>query len=199
MQTIKNIHQSDDLIVCADGGATYAVDFGLTPHAVVGDFDSLAPELLEKLKKEKTTIINYPSEKDQTDAELAIFYAVSEGCKNIILFAAFGNRIDHFLAILFYIAKKQKAGIKFHILENNQELFLVDKAITLSGKIGDFVSLIPLQGDVIGITTKALKYSLENATLKFGETRGVSNEFIDSTAKISITSGLLLVIQTKSG
>jgi thiamine pyrophosphokinase len=64
----------------------------------------------------------------------------------------------------------------------------------LDGKPGDTVSLIPLGGDTEGITTQWLEYPLEDETLYFGSTRGISNVLLDENATVFIKKGLLLCI-----
>jgi len=48
-----------------------------------------------------------------------------------------------------------------------------------------------------GVTTKGLVYKLDNADLSFGTGLGVSNEFNDEKAVISVRKGLLLVFLSK--
>ncbi|MGI6468137.1 MAG: hypothetical protein ACOX0Q_03810 [Syntrophomonadaceae bacterium] len=39
--------KGSDLIICADGGANYAHEMGLIPAYIVGDMDSIRPEVKE--------------------------------------------------------------------------------------------------------------------------------------------------------
>ncbi|MFO3796054.1 MAG: thiamine diphosphokinase, partial [Anaerolineales bacterium] len=41
--------QEGDILIGADGGTRHLLALGLSPHAVIGDFDSLSPELLRFL------------------------------------------------------------------------------------------------------------------------------------------------------
>ena len=57
----------------------------------------------------------------------------------------------------------------------------------------EIVSLLPVTGDVHGVRTEGLRWPLTAETLRLGDTRGVSNEPLATTATVSIEAGLLLV------
>ena len=67
----------------------------------------------------------------------------------------------------------------------------------LSGAIGDTVSLIPVSGDVSGVTTYNLQYPLDNETLFVGPARGISNVMADASAQVTVGEGLLLCVYTE--
>jgi thiamine pyrophosphokinase len=197
VKSVRNHLRKTDTIICADGGTIYAVSFGLKPDIYIGDLDSISPSLHKKLQKEKIEWHTYPKEKDETDSELALEYAIKNGFTEIILFAVFGNRVDHVLANLTMFAKLQSKKVHIKIIEGNQELFFVKSKLVLQGKIGEYVSLIPMQTEVT-VSTKNLKWELADSVLEYGKTRGISNEFAKRTAEISVKKGTLLVIHTRS-
>lgn len=188
-ETIK----TTDTIICADGGVKHAVFFGLKPEVVIGDFDSTPKSLQKKLKQQKIPLLTYPADKDETDSELALSYAIEKGYKEIIIFAADGDRTDHMLANMLFFASLTNVSIL--VIKQKEKLFFVSQSLLLTGKKGDTVSLLPLQKDAIGIVTKGLQYALQNETLFFGKPRGVSNVMTGKKATIRVTKGMLLVIQ----
>ncbi len=195
---LKKFVRSSDSIICADGGAEYALDAGLTPGIVLGDFDSLPQKFLKILKDLNTPTEKFPTDKDATDSELAVSFAIKSGFKNIILFGVLGDRIDHQEANITYLAHiSQERSIEIQIIDKSQILSFATYEHSLKGKIGDTVSLIPLSGEVKGVTTQGLKWELYKDTLEFGATRGVSNVFIKSKAHISVQKGILLVVQQR--
>ena len=107
-----------------------------------------------------------------------------------------GTRLDHMMANLTLFAEQR--DIQITIVEPEQAIYVVKSSLTLTGKKGEYVSLIPFKGDVNGVSTKGLKWTLQNETLYFGKTRGISNEFIGETATISIKRGVLLAIKLES-
>ena len=71
--------------------------------------------------------------------------------------------------------------------------------LELDGAAGDLLSLLPIGGDAVGVTTRGLVYPLHDETLHMGQARGVSNVFESATAHVWLRSGLLLVIHTQTG
>ncbi|MBF0302341.1 MAG: thiamine pyrophosphokinase, partial [Desulfamplus sp.] len=70
------------------------------------------------------------------------------------------------------------------------------RSIYVNGKPGELLSIISVTEEVRGITLKGLEYPLDDATLTFGSSKGISNVFNTETAHISLKYGILLI--TKS-
>ena len=68
------------------------------------------------------------------------------------------------------------------------------EAVTLAGSPGDLVSLLPLGGDARGVTTAGLTWVLARDTLRFGYSRGVSNEMSGDQARVQLEEGYLWVV-----
>ncbi len=76
---VKNAIKNAELIVAADSGAEKAYSLGITPHVLVGDFDSISKKHLDLLKLKNIEIVSSHSEKDETDTEMAMQVAVKKG------------------------------------------------------------------------------------------------------------------------
>jgi len=183
-----------DLVICANGGAQHALDLGLAPDVVIGDLDSLDSDLQARLEGEGCQFLVHPTRKDETDLELALRYAVDHGADEILLLGALGGRMDQTLANVLLLALPELAGIKTRVVAGDQEMFLIRDQVLIEGQVGDTVSLLPIAGDVTGITTEGLEYPLQRGTLKFGSTLGVSNVLTAPMARIQEERGLLLCI-----
>lgn len=185
--------QPGDLLLAADGGARNCLEAGLTPDTVIGDLDSLDEPILEALASAGTKILRFPSRKDYTDLELAIQHAVELGAESITLVAALGARWDQTFANVLLAASNP--GIQIKILDGNQEISFLRSGenIQISGQAGDTVSLISLSAQAKGIRTENLEYPLQDETLRFGSTRGVSNTLLQSPASVFLENGLLMV------
>ncbi len=185
-----------DFIVCADGGARFAVALGLRPQVVIGDLDSLDHSLRAQLQEEGCQLVVHSSRKDETDTELAIKYALAQGAQEILILAALGGRLDHALANVLLLAMPDLDGVRARIVDEGQEVILVKNEIAIEGQVGDLVSLLPLTGDVAGIYTEGLEYALQGGYLRFGLARGISNVMTASTARVRIEppGNLLLAI-----
>ena len=184
-----------DLIICADGGFEHAKKMKILPSVVVGDFDSITSEAYDELAKSNIKIKTYPVEKDETDTEIAVKYAVEKKCREILLIAALGSRFDHSYANISLLKYIMDSGSKGIILNKHNEIHLINNELELRGKPGDKLSLLPITQKVCGVTTIGLYYELEDAELIYGNSFGVSNEFVDDTAIITIGKGLILVIK----
>jgi len=194
---LKSILESCNLIICADGGANHVVNCGLVPDALIGDLDSVNKGVLENLRDRGTKIIKHPREKDYTDTQLAIDYAIEAGAHEIVLLCSLGDRIDHSLANILLLVKLAMMNVKAYIINEKNTVYITNKEIHLRGKIGDIVSLIPVGGDVRGVFTEGLQYKLSGNTMVLGDPVGISNVFTCEEITIKIESGFLLVIKSK--
>ena len=183
-----------DLVIAANGGAKSAVDRGWLPDVVVGDMDSVDDATFRRLEARGCEILRFPRAKDETDLELALLEAVRRGAARITVLGALGGRVDHTLANLLLLALPALEGVSVRVLEGDTEIALVQDRAEIQGRIGDTVSLIPVSGDAVGITTVGLKWALCDGTLRFGLARGVSNVMTAPSATISLRHGLLLAI-----
>ena len=190
----KKIIKKDDCLIAVDGGAKYILELRFIPNVIIGDMDSIDPKLLKKFKS-----IKYPRKKDKTDFELAIDYCLENIFKEIIIFGILGDRIDHLIANIFLLAKVQteNRSIKIKIIEGKKEIYVLKKEITINGKVGDEVSIIPVSEKLEGVTTDGLYYRLIDDTLFFGSTRGISNVLNKTSAKIIVTDGIALIIHLR--
>lgn len=80
------------------------------------------------------------------------------------------------------------AGCRMHILHPGEPSTV--RPIRPGGKI----SLLPLMGDVHGITLHGFQYPLQDATLPFGSSRGISNVISAETGTVRLTAGVLLCV-----
>lgn len=188
-----------DFIICADGGAEYARQLGLTPDLIIGDLDSISAQTLQAMQKKGVGIRRYPQAKDQTDLELALDEGIRHAEKEILVLTAFGGRVDQFLANVFVLVRYLRKGIRLSIADGKQKIWLVQgpDEMTLTGDVDDTFSVIPLGAKVTGVDLSGLAWPLENAVLEMGTTRAVSNKFKSMTAKVKIKSGTALVVHIK--
>ena len=183
----------DDFIIAADGGTRHALNLGLVPSVIIGDLDSLGSVKLPA----GIEILQFPADKDETDLELALLYAREHGYKEILLIGALGGRIDQTLGNLSLLSDPAWDGIDVRMDDGADEVFFARNQVQVEGRIGEIVSLIPWHGDVTGVCTKGLRWSLHNETLIAHQTRGISNELLAEIAHVEIENGLLLIIHTR--
>lgn len=184
-----------DLVIAADSGAQTALQLGLTPAIVVGDFDSLAVAP-DTLKAQGCQLIEVSAEKDETDTELAINTAIQQGASEITLLGGLGGqRFEHSIANILLIVDY---ALPIRIIDGPSTCWLLrgPGSTIITGQPGDLLSLFPLTADAHGVRTSNLYYPLHEETLRFGRPRGISNVLTTTQAQVSVEQGILLVIQT---
>ena len=186
-------------VIGIDGGTQHIINAGVMPTTILGDFDSIDATLLNTLLEQGVQAHRYPSEKNETDLELALLLATENPLwlhEEIGLFGVLGGRLDQTLANIMLLAHPQLQNRTVKLIAQHQTAWLISDQGTIHGQVGDLVSLIPLGGDCQIETTHNLRWPLHNEPLYFGPARGVSNELIAPTAELSLSSGQLLCIHT---
>ena len=187
-----------DAVICCDAGMGHTKALGIDPDYIVGDFDSTTPDVLEYYKGKNIPIRQFPTRKDETDMELGIFLALELGATDIVLFGGIGDRFDHTLANAHYLLSLLKKGVRARLVDDKNCVEVIDRHLTLEGKVGDIVSTLPLSMEVTGITLEGFSYPLTDATLTLdGDYIAVSNVLAEETATIDIKSGYLYVIKSR--
>jgi len=172
-------------IVAVDRGLIYCQQLGITPDLIVGDFDSVPPLLLEKYATVPT--ITLPKEKDETDLEIALEHELQIS-QTVTLFGALGARIDHTLTNLL-IASRYPGRV---VIETEREIvFALTGDVEIPVTVGQTISLVPINGPVIGITTQGLQWELKNRTLD-ASFIGISNVCLQTPVHVAIQQGILL-------
>lgn len=194
---IKDI-QADDVVIGADRGALFLVEQGIRPHLAVGDFDSVSPGELDKIKENSMELISCDSfDKDLTDTELAYNLALQKQPAEILMTGVIGTRLDHTLANVHMMVYGLQQQIRTSIWGKHNYITLTDSECRITDRGYTYVSLLPLTPEVTGITLEGFLYPLENANLRIGQSRGVSNRLTGPEGIVRISSGLLLIMQSK--
>lgn len=190
---------SDDLLIAADGGAASLDRIGRRPDRLIGDLDSVSADLVASLEAAGTRVERHPTDKDASDSELAIGAAIAAGGTEIVLLGALGGaRLDHEVANLLLIADPELEGVDVRLIQGGTTVRVLRGGgrLTLHDADGELVSLLPVGGDATGVTTTGLRWSLADAVLRMGRSRGLSNELVEASASVSLERGTLLVVQT---
>ena len=194
----RNYMAGADVIICCDAGMRHTKAMGIDPDYIVGDFDSTASDVLEYYKAKNIPIRQFPTRKDETDMELGIFLALELGVTDLVLFGGIGDRFDHTLAHAHYLLSLLKKGVRARLVDEKNCVEVIDRHLTVEGKIGDLVSTIPLSMEVKGITLKGFSYPLTDFDLTLdSDYIAVSNVLAEETATIDIKDGYLFVIRSK--
>ena len=225
----KKITEDEKIcLIAADRGLEFFLEDRIWPDVVIGDFDSLSEEgkvFLEIHEKgnendeipyggmiewkaqkgfgneiKEIKVIRLRPEKDDSDTQSAMNYAIRNGAKRIIILGATGNRVDHLMANfgLLVLAKNQGVEVILADQYNYMKLVSDGEIIKKSEQFGKYISFFPLGGDVIGLTLEGFKYSLDHYRLTTADSGlTVSNEIVSEKAKVTYQSGTLLMIMSR--
>ena len=222
------LKKNEACLIAADKGLEFFLEHQLLPDAVIGDFDSLSEDgkkFLEiheersmdseipyggmtewKLQKgfgnekKEIKVIRLRPEKDDSDTQSAMNYAIGTGAKEIVIFGVTGNRVDHLMANFGLLTLAQNQGAEVTLVDQYNYMKLISDGTVLkkSEQFGKYVSFFPLGGDVTGLTLEGFKYSLDHYRLTTADSGlTVSNEIVSEKAKVTYQSGTLLMIMSR--
>lgn len=178
-------------IICADGGHLIAEKLGLTPEYLIGDYDSSS-------KPDRPDVILLPMEKDMTDSEAAVDFAVSKGFTDITVLGGLGGRFDHTMGNIGMLAKYCGRLNHLSFVDGQNCVFMAVPGTQKIKKNGyKYLGIISYGSFAENVTLRGVKYPLENYLLPNDTTLGVSNEILNEEAEISFTGGKLLIILSK--
>lgn len=189
-----------DFFVGIDRGNLYLLDEGICPDLAVGDFDSLSEQERRGVFELVGEIAKSPAEKDDTDTQLALAKTFERyPDAEITIIGATGGRLDHLLANIWL-------GVEPRFQPFLQQFRLKDRTNTVSYlKAGEHIVIKELGMKYLGyccltpiseLTLKDVKYPLDKVEI-LHPTSLASNEFLRNEAKISFSSGVIAVIQSK--
>lgn len=190
-------------VVAVDGGFASLEDVGCTPDVAMGDFDSLG--YVPQSMSAEVEVFEYPAHKDESDMELALRLAQERGFEEVEVYGAIGGRLDHTIANLQLLASFSEHGLRviaIDLVEADRATkatgtaltFLTGPAeLTLEPHPGEVVSVFSLSDEARDVTETGLAYPLDHVVLTNRTSWGLSNEFTDLPATVSVGSGTLVV------
>jgi thiamine pyrophosphokinase len=182
-------------VIAADGGLERALALGLRVDVAIGDFDSVSSEAMVAAKAAGATFVRHAPAKDATDLELALEHAATLKPRRILLIGAEGGRLDHLLASLLALGSERFAEFELDAILGAASIHVVRRERRLTGRAGELITLLALNGPAKGVVTEGLLYPLGGETLEPGSTRGVSNVFTQAQARVQLAHGVLLAIR----
>ena len=179
-----------DFVIACDAGYIHAQRADIVPDVIIGDFDSYLGDLPGGVE-----IIRTKPEKDDTDTMMALKLAIRRGYRRIMLVGALGGRVDHMLANISLIAFAATKGADLQIVDGHHQIFAVrDGKRRVPRSSWRNLSVFAFDTECTGVTLRGVKYPLEGAVLTNTFALGVSNEFTEDIAEISVESGILIVV-----
>ena len=141
LERARGLLREKDVLIAADGGTRHVLRLGRMPAVLVGDLDSLSPRELERAKTGGCKIVQHPRDKDETDFELALRYAVEAGYSHILVIGALGGRLDQTLGNLSLLSGTECASLDIALDDGTERAWFVRQATEIQGQAGDLISL----------------------------------------------------------
>ena len=202
-------------LICADGGLRLFTDLNQTsdtpifPNVLIGDLDSveeMPADTVEQLERSGTHIVREwigQMDKDDTDGQLAVAYAIVEyGCQGILLYGGLprpnGYEIDHFLGNLRLMRlglqlfqespHRDKRSWQAEMRDPLQTIHFVVSDVTLDRK-NDDVQRVSLISDDPNVTIKSstnLRWGLDGLRVDPIRTNTLRNELVAGADQATI-------------
>jgi thiamine pyrophosphokinase len=184
----------DAFVIAADAGLHAAEALRIEADVVVGDLDSVDARSLDDAVRKGARVERHPVDKDRTDLAIALDLATDHGAERITVVGGYGGRLDHLAANLALLASPAyPATVVAHM--GPATVTVVRDHAELAGRPGELVSLVPMHGPALGVTTAGMRFPLEDEDLSAGSSRGVSNELVAPRALVRVREGCVLAIQ----
>lgn len=184
-----------DYVICIDGGYDVARENNITPDLLMGDFDSIRGGLPSDIE-----IIRFRPEKDYTDLELALKKSAELNTGDVLILGGIGGRLDHTMANIQLLSHYADKFDSLVMKDGRNKCFVLNsrqKGTVLPVEQDSYISLFSLSEQCTGVTISNVKYPLTDHTLSRDFPLGVSNEFKEKDAALSVKDGTLLVVISK--
>lgn len=180
-----------DVVAAADQGLARAIAMGIEPDFVLGDFDSLDDTtLLDRFPPDR--VLRFPTDKDETDAEIGLRLLAARGCDRVTLAGGGGGRLDHLLAIAALFDRDRPPR---RWVTDAEDVLLVEGEAYFDGWRGSTVSVFPLGDGASGLYSEGLRWPLEGLAFARGWA-GISNVADDDRVLVGVGRGRLLVVRS---
>ena len=160
-----------------DRGTETLLQQNITPIVAVGDFDSIGDQQL----LQGIPVHRLPRDKDITDSEYALQYAIKEGYDRLLVYGVIGGRQDHFMAMLAVLQKYNEHSIT--LLDGQNEIFCLPRGThEIENKGYRYFSIFTYH--TTKISMHSCRYQVDNYMLSHTDPLCVSNEIVGSSVHI---------------
>lgn len=182
-----------DIVIACDAGASHLASAAITPDALVGDLDSIAPADVAELERLDVEVRRFPAEKDATDLDLALEFARERGATRLMVTGVAGGSPDHALAAF---------GSLCGSCDLVPEVYGADWTGDVLCESGRSSALVPsgVRFSIVALTAVAIvdcegaRWELHGATLAPLSSLGIGN-FSAAETNVAVHEGCVVVIR----
>ncbi|MEZ5358236.1 MAG: thiamine diphosphokinase [Candidatus Zixiibacteriota bacterium] len=183
------------VIIAVDGGIRALQKLNIRPDYWVSDLDS-SPRLKKGFLTE-TELLFYPSDKDKTDAELALDLCLKMKIRAVDIFgwADSGGETDHMLGnLLLPFQSRMLKSISIRFISPKQVIFPSGAGKTIvTHEKGKRLSILPITASVT-LSLRGVLYSARDLKVYRGQSISLRNEITADRAVIEHTKPVLIII-----
>ncbi len=185
---LRLIHEAKTLL-CCDGSIEHLVKLGITPTAIVGDLDSVSPELRERFKN----ILFHDPDQNSNDLTKAVSWCAERNINSISIVGATGKREDHTVGNIGLLVRYARMGLQVEMVTDTGTIKPLLESAKLTSFPGQQISIFsPVNKTTI--TTNNLKYPIDNGQIPEWW-MGTLNESLGSWFELNFSPGPLIVYQ----
>ena len=194
------LFEKDIMWVGVDRGVHTLLTMGIQPMIAFGDFDSVSEAEFLTIKNSLTELNVFKPEKDETDMEYALNWAIDQKPEMIRIFGATGGRLDHMFANIQLLINPslEQPDIQIEMIDHQNIIQIKAPGTYQVQKIVNkkYISFVSISAMVKGITLNGFKYPLTDFQMDLGSTRCISNELINDCGTFSFSKGILMIIRS---
>lgn len=183
----------DGFLVGVDKGCLYLALKNIEMDVGIGDFDSIADDELEIIKKHCGKLLKLNPIKDDTDMEHALKYVEELGYKEIEVYGCLGGRQDH---NLLNIKLLYLSSLNITLFDEKNKMFCLDEGKHVVYK-NEYKYLSLFVFEKANVKLEECYYNLDNIDLDINDNYTTSNEILDKFCTLTINKGRVLIIQSK--
>lgn len=174
--------------IAADGAANALIEVGVIPDILVGDLDSVRPDVVETVRLHGMVI----AEPDQefNDFEKALRVAATSLWRNVLVLGIHGGELEHTLNN-WSVLMRHGRTMRILALDGARIGLPVYDVFTYGAEHDEIVSIIPQPQ--ARITTTGLKWPLADEVLALGSREGARNRATETSVTITVHDGSALV------
>lgn len=176
-------------LASCDGAAAALIEHGIVPDAIIGDCDSLPPDIASQY----AAIIHHVPDQETNDLTKAVRFLADMGFHNIIIVGATGKREDHTLGNISLLIEYMEMGLRVRMVTDHGIFIPVAGNSTFRSFLGQQVSIFSLGAS--HLHSSGLKYPLYDFSCWW---QGTLNEATASSFSIRAHGEYILYIVSKA-
>ena len=154
-----DVLKAADQRICCDGAADKLLAYGLTPHVIIGDLDSVS----KKIREQYASLLIHSDDQHSNDLTKAVHYCIEKGYPSVTILGATGLREDHTLGNISLMIE-YFPRIEVRIISDFGMFFLVQSGEEVQSYAGEKISFFSIDNRIC-VTSQGLKYPLSKLQL----------------------------------